>query len=316
MFADKNIADWIYNKGSEDNIVLYSKVSIYRNLENIRFHYHMDKDEIDKVDSILKKNIEELNLNLTEIKLKNIDFSNINILKENLTLPKPDIKIDINNPKKDAELIAKAYNIPIEFNKKCLEEAKSLPDNLENEPLEFDRIDLRDLKTITIDGADSKDFDDAISVEKLKDGYKIGVHIADVSHFVDMGSALDREARKRGNSVYLIDKVYPMFPHELSNGICSLNEGVSRFAMTVFINIDNKGNVRESSFHKSVSFLSAIKKSFGFPSPSSIILVSFKLNSMLPFSILFFNNISFISFASVNNFFIHSSSSSILSKIS
>lgn len=88
MFADKNIADWIYNKGSEDNIVLYSKVSIYRNLENIRFHYHMDKDEIDKVDSILKKNIEELNLNLTEIKLKNIDFSNINILKENLTLPK------------------------------------------------------------------------------------------------------------------------------------------------------------------------------------------------------------------------------------
>lgn len=96
------------------------------------------------------------------------------------SIPKPAIKIDINNPKKDAELIAKAYNIPIEFNKKCLDEAKSLPDNLENEPLEFDRIDLRDLKTITIDGADSKDFDDAISIEKLNDGYKIGVHIADV----------------------------------------------------------------------------------------------------------------------------------------
>ena len=168
------------------------------------------------------------------------------------SIPKPDIKIDINNPKKDAEIIAKAYNIPIEFPKKCLDEAKLLPDNLENEPLEFDRIDLRNIKTITIDGADSKDFDDAISVEKLNDGYKIGVHIADVSHFVDMGSALDREARKRGNSVYLIDKVYPMFPHELSNGICSLNEAVSRFAITVFINIDNKGNVRESSFHKSV----------------------------------------------------------------
>ena len=168
------------------------------------------------------------------------------------SIPKPDIKIDINNPKKDAELIAKAYNIPIEFNKKCLDEAKLLPENLENEPLEFDRIDLRDLKTVTIDGADSKDFDDAISIEKLIDGYKIGVHIADVSHFVDTGSALDREARKRGNSVYLIDKVYPMFPHELSNGICSLNEGVSRFAMTVFINIDYKGNVRESEFYKSV----------------------------------------------------------------
>ena len=168
------------------------------------------------------------------------------------SIPKPDIKIDINNPKKDAELIAKAYNIPIEFNKKCLDEAKLLPENLENEPLEFDRIDLRDLKTVTIDGADSKDFDDAISIEKLIDGYKIVVHIADVSHFVDTGSALDREARKRGNSVYLIDKVYPMFPHELSNGICSLNEGVSRFAMTVFINIDFKGNVRESEFYKSV----------------------------------------------------------------
>ena len=168
------------------------------------------------------------------------------------SIPKPDIKIDINNPKKDAELIAKAYNIPTEFPKKCLDEAKLLPENLENEPLEFDRIDLRDLKTVTIDGADSKDFDDAISIEKLIDGYKIGVHIADVSHFVDTGSALDREARKRGNSVYLIDKVYPMFPHELSNGICSLNEGVSRFAMTVFINIDFKGNVRESEFYKSV----------------------------------------------------------------
>lgn len=168
------------------------------------------------------------------------------------SIPKPDIKIDINNPKKDAELIAKAYNIPTEFSKKCLEEAKLLPENLENEPIEFDRIDLRELKTITIDGADSKDFDDAISIEKLKDGYKIGVHIADVGHFVDTGSALDREARKRGNSVYLIDKVYPMFPHELSNGICSLNEGVSRFAMTVFINIDYNGNVKESEFYKSV----------------------------------------------------------------
>ncbi|MCZ9891149.1 ribonuclease catalytic domain-containing protein [Brachyspira hyodysenteriae] len=123
---------------------------------------------------------------------------------------------------------------------------------MENVELEFDRIDLRDIRTVTIDGADSKDFDDAISIEKLNDGYKLGIHIADVSHFVVMGSALDREARKRGNSVYLIDTVYPMFPHELSNGICSLNEGVSRFTMTVFVTIDNKGDVKESTFHKSV----------------------------------------------------------------
>ena len=88
MFADKNIANWIFNKGSEDNIVLYSKVSIYRNLENIRFHHHMDKNEFDKVDSILQKNIEDLNINLTKIKLANIKPCEIKILKENLTIPK------------------------------------------------------------------------------------------------------------------------------------------------------------------------------------------------------------------------------------
>ena len=88
MFADKNIANWIFNKGSEDNIVLYSKVSIYRNLENIRFHHHMDKNEFDKVDSILQKNIEDSNLNLTKIKLANIKPCEIKILKENLTIPK------------------------------------------------------------------------------------------------------------------------------------------------------------------------------------------------------------------------------------
>ena len=168
------------------------------------------------------------------------------------SIPKPEIKVDINNAKKDAEIIAKAYNVPTDFPKKCLEEAKLLPDSMENVELEFDRIDLRNIRTVTIDGADSKDFDDAISIEKLNDGYKLGIHIADVSHFVVMGSALDREARKRGNSVYLIDTVYPMFPHELSNGICSLNEGVSRFTMTVFVTIDNKGNIKESTFHKSV----------------------------------------------------------------
>ena len=176
--------------------------------------------------------------------------------KENSTktnvIEKPDIKVEINNAKKDAEIVANAYNVPTDFPKKCLKEAKILPDSMENVGLEFDRIDLRDIRTVTIDGADSKDFDDAISVEKLNDGYKIGVHIADVSFFVAEGSALDREARKRGNSVYLIDTVYPMFPHELSNGICSLNEGVSRFTMTVFITIDNKGNIKESTFHKSV----------------------------------------------------------------
>lgn len=88
MFTDKNIADWIYNKGSEDNIVLYSKASIYRNLENIRFHHHMDRSEVDKADFILKKSIEDLNLNLTKTKLTDMASSDIKILKENYTIPK------------------------------------------------------------------------------------------------------------------------------------------------------------------------------------------------------------------------------------
>ena len=201
----------------------------------------------------LRKSSEKEN-NISESKRdrRNAKNKKSDTVNKKTSIPKPEIKVDINNAKKDAEIIAKAYNVPTDFPKKCLEEAKLLPDSMENVELEFDRIDLRNIRTVTIDGADSKDFDDAISIEKLNDGYKLGIHIADVSHFVVMGSALDREARKRGNSVYLIDTVYPMFPHELSNGICSLNEGVSRFTMTVFVTIDGNGNVKESTFHKSV----------------------------------------------------------------
>ena len=161
-------------------------------------------------------------------------------------------KININNAKKDVQIIANAYNIPKDFSIECLEEAKLLPNSIDNIEIEPDRIDLRDKKIITIDGANSKDFDDAISIEKLNDGYKLGIHIADVSHFVFLGSALDKEARKRGNSVYLLDTVYPMFPHKLSNGICSLNEGVGRFTITVSITIDNNGDIKKSSFYKSI----------------------------------------------------------------
>ena len=201
----------------------------------------------------LRKSSEKEN-NISESKRdrRNAKNKKSDTVNKKTSIPKPEIKVDINNAKKDAEIIAKAYNVPTDFPKKCLEEAKLLPDSMENVELEFDRIDLRNIRTVTIDGADSKDFDDAISIEKLNDGYKLGIHIADVSHFVVMGSALDREARKRGNSVYLIDTVYPMFPHELSNSICSLNEGVSRFTMTVFVTIDGNGNVKESTFHKSV----------------------------------------------------------------
>ena len=255
------------DKAKELDISVYKREYIETKKDKLRFEKMLQKAVsmglVMKKSNILKLTNEGktyLNRELNQIKEKDISKEKKGKSRDKKTdsggkktsIPKPEIKIDINNAKKDAEIIAKAYNVPTEFPKKCLEEAKLLPDSMENVELEFDRIDLRNIRTVTIDGADSKDFDDAISIEKLNDGYKLGIHIADVSHFVVMGSALDREARKRGNSVYLIDTVYPMFPHELSNGICSLNEGVSRFTMTVFVTIDNKGYIKESTFHKSV----------------------------------------------------------------
>lgn len=161
------------------------------------------------------------------------------------------LNIDVKNPKLDAKIIAEALKIPIIFNSKCRNEARDYPNDIEDLELEDDRVDLRELYTVTIDGADSKDFDDAISIEKVGHNYKIGVHIADVSHFVPPTSSLDKEAKKRGNSVYLIDTVYPMFPEELSNGLCSLNENVVRFTMTAFMTIDSSGEVLHEEFCKS-----------------------------------------------------------------
>lgn len=137
------------------------------------------------------------------------------------------------------------------FSNEVLREVKEL-----KEPNESDfsgRKDLRALPIVTIDGADAKDLDDAVYVEKIKDGnYKLIVSIADVSHYVPKGSALDKEAYKRGNSVYLVDRVIPMFPKELSNGICSLNPNENKFCFTCEMLIDSKGKVIDHSTYKSV----------------------------------------------------------------
>ena len=133
-----------------------------------------------------------------------------------------------------------------------LKEAEEVPETIEPSEIEG-RTDLRDELTITIDGADAKDLDDAISVTKLPNGNtQLTVSIADVSHYVKEGSALDKEAYDRGTSVYLVDRVIPMIPHRLSNGICSLNPDVDRLTLSCRMEIDQDGNVKNHEIFDSV----------------------------------------------------------------
>lgn len=149
---------------------------------------------------------------------------------------------NIRTPGTDILAIVKSFGIPSEFPEKVMKQAQRVPDHV----LDADRdgrLDLRYLQTVTIDGEDAKDLDDAISLTKEGDIYHLGVHIADVSNYVQYNSALDREALKRGTSVYLADRVVPMLPERLSNGICSLNQGEDRLALSCLMDIDEKGKV-------------------------------------------------------------------------
>ena len=149
---------------------------------------------------------------------------------------------NIRTPGTDILAIVKSFGIPNEFPEKVMKQAQRVPDHV----LDADRdgrLDLRHLQTVTIDGEDAKDLDDAISLTKEGDIYHLGVHIADVSNYVQYNSALDREALKRGTSVYLADRVVPMLPERLSNGICSLNQGEDRLALSCLMDINEKGKV-------------------------------------------------------------------------
>ncbi len=157
-----------------------------------------------------------------------------------------------NDPGVDILSIIYQHGIEIEFPDDVLKEAENVPETIQPDELKG-RRDLRDELTITIDGADAKDLDDAIAVKKLDNGNtELTVSIADVSYYVTEGSALDREAYDRATSVYLVDRVIPMIPHRLSNGICSLNPEVDRLAMSCRMEIDAQGQVVKHEIFESV----------------------------------------------------------------
>ena len=148
----------------------------------------------------------------------------------------------INDPGVDIRSIVKAYGLAESFPKEVMDEVEKIPSEVDSSDW-AGRMDIRDWQMVTIDGEDAKDLDDAITLRKEGDIYKLGGHIADVTNYVKEGSPLDKEALSRGTSVYLVDRVIPMLPHALSNGICSLNAGVDRLALSCFMDIDAKGNV-------------------------------------------------------------------------
>ncbi len=157
----------------------------------------------------------------------------------------------INDPGTDIMSIVKGYDLPTEFPDKVLKQAINVGKPVSTADM-AGRKDIRDWQMVTIDGEDAKDLDDAVSLTKEGENYRLGVHIADVTNYVQERSALDVEALKRGTSVYLVDRVIPMLPHHLSNGICSLNAGEDRLALSCIMVIDPKGNVIDHEIAETV----------------------------------------------------------------
>ncbi len=151
----------------------------------------------------------------------------------------------------DAELIIEQYELPVHFTPDTLREAEDIPQQV-SAAMRKGRKDLRSLVTVTIDGETARDFDDAISIEKIKAGFRLWVHIADVSSYVREGTSLDEEAYQRGTSVYLPDRAIPMLPEALSNGICSLNPNVDRLTFTCEMDISPEGEILRYDIYESI----------------------------------------------------------------
>ncbi len=168
----------------------------------------------------------------------------------------------------DVLCVAKSYELPMEFPEKVVKQAERIKETL-NEGDFYGREDLRNVVMVTIDGEDAKDLDDAVSLTKDEELYHLGVHIADVSNYVQYNSALDKEALKRGTSVYLADRVIPMLPKKLSNGICSLNAGEDRLALSCLMDIDKKGKIVS---HRIVESVIHVKERMSYTDVKKILL--------------------------------------------
>jgi len=157
----------------------------------------------------------------------------------------------LGEPGVDIEIVLRSYGLPPRFPEPVVAEAEKYPEEVREDDL-LGRRDSREKRIVTIDGETAKDFDDAVEVERTAEGYRLGVHIADVSHYVGEGSALDDEARSRATSVYFPGRVLPMLPERLSNGLCSLNPRVDRLVLSAILEIDARGRVTSASFVKGV----------------------------------------------------------------
>jgi ribonuclease R len=157
----------------------------------------------------------------------------------------------LGEPGVDIEIVLRSHNLPHRFPEPVVAESEAFPEEVRAEDL-LGRRDFRDRRIVTIDGETAKDFDDAVEVERTATGYRLGVHIADVSHYVAEGTALDDEARSRGTSVYFPGRVLPMLPERLSNGLCSLNPRVDRLVLSAILDLDRGGRVEKADFVKGV----------------------------------------------------------------
>lgn len=252
--GDFVIVELIKSRGlkREGKVIRILKRSLGSSLAEVKFlNGKICLKLLDEKYSNYNLEIEDNNLNLVDGMIVKVEIVK-EVSKKDFLVKIVDVLGHKNSPDIDTLKICSEFNIETEFNDKVLEEVKILPNSIDESDIK-NRVDLRDKVIFTIDGADTKDIDDAVSIEKLDNGnYKLGVHIADVSFYVKEGTELKNTAFNRGNSVYLADRVIPMLPVELSNGICSLNELSDRFAFSCVMEINDKGETVSYDIFKSV----------------------------------------------------------------